>query len=106
VFGEPTPVLLEASDEADMVVVGNQSGDCFANPQTASVSVRLAGRASCVAFDQAARRGCALRTVGHRAHRPALLPDSVGLQLIHHADCPVLVARTDTAQDLMNGGQR
>jgi nucleotide-binding universal stress UspA family protein len=201
VFGEPTPVLLNASDEADMVVVGNRGGGGFARLRAGSVCVQVATQASCpvtvvirgrdddtadpvvvgvdgsasadfatgIAFEEAARRSSALMAVlaydlsmppwtmgltpveydtagvraelekallghiegwrdkypdvqveyavdsgspgavltswsrqaqlvviGSRGHRRALglLLGSVGLQLIHHADCPVLIART------------
>jgi nucleotide-binding universal stress UspA family protein len=41
-------------------------------------------------------RQAQLVVVGSRGHGPTLGPllGSVGLQLIHHADCPVLIART------------
>jgi nucleotide-binding universal stress UspA family protein len=205
VFGEPAPVLLEASDEADMLVVGSRGGGGFAGLLAGSVTGHVATRASCpvtvvvrgrdgndtdpvvvgvdgspsaafatgVAFEEAARRGCALMAalaynvsmpppwtigpppmgydttrirgeletalvghvagwrdkypdvpveyvvgtgspsavltacsrhaqlvvVGSRGHGPALglLLGSVGLQLIHHADCPVAIARTAPA---------
>jgi nucleotide-binding universal stress UspA family protein len=93
VFGEPAPVLLHASDEADMVVVGNRSGGAGGDP--GSVSAQVATRSSCpmtavirgrdgrdtgpvvvgvdgtasadfatgIAFEEAARRSCALMAV-------------------------------------------
>ncbi|WP_203981376.1 universal stress protein [Planosporangium flavigriseum] len=198
--GEPAPVLLEASDGADMVVVGSRGGDRFACHGTGSVSAHVAAETSCpmtvvvrgrsdantgpvivgvdgstsadvatgVAFEEAASRRCALRAVlaysGWMPPRPANalragcagapiragleaalvdhlagwrhkypdvqvgyavgrgspgalltwwsrqaqlvtvgrrsgaapLSDSVGRQLIRHADCPVLIAGTDT----------
>ncbi|NJC67446.1 universal stress protein [Planosporangium flavigriseum] len=56
----------------------------------------IQGSAAAALTDQSRR--AQLVVVGSRGHGRAagLLLGSVGLQLIHHADCPVLVARTPT----------
>lgn len=53
VFGEPAPVLLNASDQADMVVLGSHESDGHNGPRTgsdaASVSAQVAARTACPA---------------------------------------------------------
>jgi nucleotide-binding universal stress UspA family protein len=199
VLSDPAPALLEAAEEAGMLVVGNRGGGGFTSLLAGSVSVRVATHATCpvvvvrgpgdddtgpvivgvdgsepadfatgIAFEEASRRGCALMAVrafsiplppqtmggpivtydpariqadlhtelvdqlagwrdkypdvpveyvvstgsaggvlasrseqaqlvivGTRGHGATggLLLGSVGLQLLHHADCPVLIAR-------------
>ncbi|MGC9665413.1 universal stress protein [Planosporangium sp. 12N6] len=202
VAGEPNPVLLDAADDAGMLVVGSRGAGGFAGLLAGSVGIRVATQAPCpvvvvrgrtdddtgpvvvgvdgstaadvalaTAFEEAARRGsalvavqaftvplppwtmgpppivcdpaqiaadlravlvgqlaswrdkypdvpveyavshssaaaalvnqslrAALVVVGTRGHGAArgLLLGSVGLQLVHHADCPVLIARART----------
>jgi nucleotide-binding universal stress UspA family protein len=65
-------------------------------PDVATESVALEGHPAEVLAGLTAR--ASLAVVGHRGHGgfPGTLLGSVGLQLLHHSACPVLVARAPT----------
>ncbi|NJC73312.1 universal stress protein [Planosporangium thailandense] len=105
VFGEPAPVLLDASDEADMVVVGSHCGGGVAPPQTGpgagSLGVQLAARTCCpatvVVRGHDGRSGDPV-VVGVDGSASAGFATGIAFEEAARRNCPIMAVRAHDAR--------
>ena len=89
VIGYPSTQLLDASQDAELIVLGSRGRGGFAGLRLGSVSQRVATHATCPVV---VVPGSNHVSDGHGLLAGAFL-GSAGLQLLHHANCPVYIAR-------------